>query len=696
MLRNKIYYRLKPFIPASVRMAMRKKFAGWIRTRTRDVWPIIPGSEHPPRNWPGWPGNKKFAFVLSHDVEGPTGLNRCRKLMQLEMELGVRSSFNFIPEGSYRVPRELREELTRNGFEVGVHDFQHDGHLFASRREFARKAAHINHYISEWGAAGFRSGFMLHNLDWLHDLDIRYDASTFDTDPFEPQPEGRHTIFPFWVPSPQRQKRNGAGHKHGYVEMPYTLPQDSTLFLLLHERTPEIWMRKVDWIAQHGGMALLDTHPDYMSFDPHSKRSGEFDVKFYREFLQHVIQKHEGSFWKALPREAAAYASQVLEKKPVELSSQTSLAPSLTPSVKVWIDLDNTPHVPFFIPIIRELEKRGHTVVVTARDAFQVCELADRKGLQCLKIGRHYGKNSILKIVGLLWRSSQLLPFYSREKPDIALSHGARSQIFLSNVLGKPTILISDYEFSKTPLLIKPRWEIVPESLPTEGLHSSAQRVRKYSGIKEDVYAPDFKPDPSLVEELALGNEHIIVTVRPPATEAHYHNPESVFLFDDLMARIGATPEVRAVLLPRNYHQEKELRLNHPEWFADNKTIVPSRAVDGLNLLWHSDLVVSGGGTMNREAAALGVPVYSIFRGKLGAVDRRLEQEGRLVIIRTAAEVQTKILFQRRPNSAHLNGEPRTALQDIVNHIEDIVRTEYPRMQRHHQQAGEIVSKLNA
>ncbi|HEU0207757.1 MAG TPA: DUF354 domain-containing protein [Candidatus Udaeobacter sp.] len=675
MLRNKIYYRLKPFIPTALRLAMRKRLAGWTRKRTRNVWPIMPGSERPPRNWPGWPNNKRFALVLTHDVEGPIGLRRCRQLMQLEMELGVRSSFNFIPEGSYRVPSELREELSRNGFEVGVHDFQHDGHLFASRREFARSAAHINHYINEWGAAGFRSGFMLHNLDWLHDLDIQYDASTFDTDPFEPQPDGRHTIFPFWVTSPLR--RPGSGRKGGYIELPYTLPQDSTLFLLLQERTPDIWLRKIDWIAEHGGMALVDTHPDYMSFNGSSRRGGEFDVNLYRHFLKYVLEKHKESCWKALPRDVADYAFKTLERERIEVSPQVSPPESSTPLVKVWIDLDNTPHVPFFIPIIRELEKRGHRVVVTARDAFQVSELADRKGLRCQKIGRHYGKNSILKVAGLLWRSSQLIPFYRREKPDISLSHGARSQLFLSNLLRKPTILISDYEFAKTPILVKPRWEIVPESLPDDGLHSKASRVRKYSGIKEDVYAPEFEPDPNLLQELGLNPDHLIITVRPPADEAHYHNPESELLLNELMRRICETQDVQAVLLPRNESQEKALRLRHASWFTNGKTLVPSRAVDGLNLLWHSDLVVSGGGTMNREAAAIGVPVYSIFRGKIGAVDRRLEQEGRLVLIRTGAEVHTKIIFRRRDKSAYRSGDPRLALVDIVNHIEEIVRTEY-------------------
>jgi predicted glycosyltransferase len=592
------------------------------------------------------------------------------------MELGFRSSFNFIPEGSYRVPHDLREELVRHGFEIGVHDFRHDGHLFGSRREFARNAAHINHYLNDWGATGFRSGFMLHNLDWLHDLDIRYDASTFDTDPFEPQPEGRHTIFPFWVAA---SEPNGAhprnGGKFGYVELPYTLPQDSTLFLLLNEQGPDIWLRKLDWIAEHGGMALIDTHPDYMSFHGGMRR-GEFDIAFYRDLLRHVAECYGASAWTALPRRVAEHAAHVLQ--PQEPAFRETLPPMLTsvPRKKIWIDLDNTPHVPFFIPIIRELETRGHKVVVTARDAFQVCELAEKKQLSCLKVGRHYGKHTVLKIFGMVWRSLQLLPFYWREKPDVALSHGARSQLFLSNVMRRVTILISDYEFSKTPLLMTPRWEIVPATLPSEGLHSESGRVRKYQGIKEDVYAPDFQPDPTLFDELGLNASFLIVTVRPPANEAHYHNPESEVLLDHLMSRICQTPGVQAILLPRNTQQKHLLQTLHPEWFANGKCIVPERAVDGLNLLWYSDLVVSGGGTMNREAAAIGVPVYSIFRGKIGAVDRRLEQEGRLVIVRSTAEVDTKIVFQRRGKDHSPNGEPRQALRDIVGHIEEIIRIE--------------------
>ena len=344
---------------------------------------------------------------------------------------------------------------------------------------------------------------------------------------------------------------------------------------------------------------------------------------------------------------------------------------------KIWIDLENTPHIPFFKPIIRELEERGYTVVLTARDAFQVCELADKFGLPYKKIGRHYGKNRILKAWGLAWRSLQLLGFVLKERPIMGLNHGARAQIVICNLFRIPTVMIMDYEHSKTPAIVAPRWEIVPEVLLSENLHAkSKERIRKYRGIKEDVYAPEFKPDATLSKQLNLGDKDIIVTVRPPATEAHYHNHESETFFIEFMERVIHTPDVKAVLLPRNKAQESHIRTNWPRWFEGEKVMVPKQAVDGLNLLWHSDLVVSGGGTMNREAAALGIPVYSIFRGKSGAVDRHLQKEGKMVLIETSADVENKILLQRRDRKAAANGGGRNALSDIVREVEGIVRAD--------------------
>lgn len=308
MYRNRIYYFLKPAVPIALRLAVRRWLARRQLPTVGNVWPIAPGSEQPPKNWLGWPHGKRFACVLTHDVEGQDGLNKCPRLMEIEKSLGFRSSFNFIPEGDYRVPPELREELTRNGFEVGVHDLKHDGQLYRSRRHFTANAERINGYLQEWNAAGFRSGFMLHNLNWLHDLKIQYDASTFDTDPFEPQPDSRNTIFPFWVSNGNR----------GYAELPYTLPQDSTLFLLLQKSDPEIWIRKVDWIAEKGGMALLNVHPDYIQFPGERVSDRKFPVEHYVQFLQHVRARYAEAMWQTLPRKMAefvAYAKPALRRR---------------------------------------------------------------------------------------------------------------------------------------------------------------------------------------------------------------------------------------------------------------------------------------------------------------------------------------------------------------------------------------------
>lgn len=344
----------------------------------------------------------------------------------------------------------------------------------------------------------------------------------------------------------------------------------------------------------------------------------------------------------------------------------------------IWIDLDNTPHVPFFRPIIRELQAHGRTVSVTAREAFQVCELADLFGLHYVKIGRHQGKNPLLKILGLIWRSLQLLPFVIRNRPAIALSHGSRSQIFLCNILRIPTVMIMDYEHAQTPFLLRPRWEIVPVALSHERLQCQTQeRVLTYEGIKEDVYAPEFQPDDTLPATLGIDTSRIVVTVRPPATEAHYHNQESDSLFIEFMNVARSNGNVQVILLPRNKNQERRLKTDWPEWFDDWFVIVPTVAVDGLNLLWHSDLVVSGGGTMNREAAALGIPVYSIFRGPTGSVDRQLQREGRLVLIEDVAEVKEKIVLRRRDNKTR-SGAPtaRPALSTILNQIDLIMERE--------------------
>lgn len=304
MPRPRFYYGLKPYVPRRLRLALRRVSARKKRAEYESTWPIDELAGRLPPAWPGWPEQKQFAFVITHDVEGPEGLAKCRQLAELEMQLGFRSSFNFIPEGTYKVPLELIRWLTDRGFEVGVHDLHHDGKLYESRETFRAKAKRINHYLKEWGVSGFRSGFMLHELDWIHDLEIKYDSSTFDTDPFEPQPDATGTIFPFWMPRRfEIEPPNGvpAGTSKGYLELPYTLPQDSTLFLVLQEKGPEIWLGKLNWIAERRGMALINVHPDYMCFDGEKGSSRTFPVEYYTSFLSHLKNTYQEKYWHSLP-----------------------------------------------------------------------------------------------------------------------------------------------------------------------------------------------------------------------------------------------------------------------------------------------------------------------------------------------------------------------------------------------------------
>jgi predicted glycosyltransferase len=675
-----VYYFIKPAIPRWVQLRVRRKVAFHKREAQKSVWPIDPGAALKPEGWRAWPGDMDFAFVLQHDVDSKTGLEKCLKLAELEASLGFRSSYNFVPE-DYYTPAEIRRELAESGFEIGVHGLNHDGKTFRDARMFRRRAPKIRYYLKDWASVGYTSPSMLRNLGFMAELGIEHGCSTFDTDPFEPHSDGFRTIFPFIVGDEARAK--------SYVELPYTLPQDHCLFIVQREKDINIWQKKLDWIATNGGMALMNSHPDYMNFGGESLSREEYPVGLYREFLDYVRTRYAGRFWHAIPRDLARYwrstgavnNTQVCRKlgetyiplKPVPAGLITGARPA---KAKIWIDLDNTPHVPFFKPIIRELECRGHSVVITARDAFQVCELATAEGLPFTRIGHHYGKNRLKKIIGLLKRSQQLYAFCRKERPDIAVSHGARSQLLLAALLGIPRIALGDYEHARGIPFSRENWLIVPEAISPEMLSARFSTVRQYPGLKEDVYVPDFVPNPGLLDELDLKGDEIVVTVRPPADEAHYYRPESGLMFVELMDRLLGVPNLRIVMLPRNKNQEDLMREKYPSWFAGPKVVIPKRAVNGLNLLWYSDLAVSGGGTMNREAAAMNVPVYSIFRGESGAVDRRLESEGRLVMIRTAEEIWTKILIEHRSRPLLPASAPRPALRKIVDHIENIIEIE--------------------
>ena len=222
--------------------------------------------------------------------------------MRLEEKYGFRSSFNFVPE-RYVVSASWRKELKSRGFEVGAHGLNHDGKLYSSLAVFEERAARINRYLASWEAVGFRSPAMHHNLGWIGALEVEYDLSTFDTDPFEAQPDGVGTIFPFVVES-RRYERS-------YVELPYTLAQDFTLFCLMREKTSRIWQHKLDWVAERGGMVLINVHPDYVRFDSKGLSREQFDPQRYRDILGYLRDRYAGQYWHALPRDVARWVRSI-------------------------------------------------------------------------------------------------------------------------------------------------------------------------------------------------------------------------------------------------------------------------------------------------------------------------------------------------------------------------------------------------
>jgi len=237
--------------------------------------------------------------VLTHDVELQSGVSHCEYLASLEEKRGLRSAFGFVPL-RYSTPDRLRCELANRGHEIMVHDLYHDGKLFRNWRKFSGRRAAVNEFLRRWDTRGFSSGSMYHNLPWISQLNIDYSISTYDVDPFEPQACGSGRIFPYWVQPPNQEAP-------GFVEMPYTLPQDFTLFVLLREQSNATWRRKLDWIAAKGGMALIKTHPDYMVFPKEAGRIDGYPVGLYTDLLDYITARYGDEAWFAQPSEVARY-----------------------------------------------------------------------------------------------------------------------------------------------------------------------------------------------------------------------------------------------------------------------------------------------------------------------------------------------------------------------------------------------------
>jgi uncharacterized protein len=304
--------------------------------------------------------------------------------------------------------------------------------------------------------------------------------------------------------------------------------------------------------------------------------------------------------------------------------------------MRVWIDLTNSPHVLVMRPVIELLREDGHEVRVTARDFAQTLQLLERFEIDHTAIGRHRGERLADKALGLAGRSAALVRWARQDsrssaRPfDIALGHGSNDVSVASRLLGIPCSTMFDYEWAAVQHHVNCRLAravVVPDAIPPERLdrYGAGGKVHSYEGLKEEYYLSDFEPDPAVIERLGLDRARSIVVVRTPPEVSLYHRFEND-LFANVLARLreaAGSDGVQSVVLPRTDSQRAELR-------GVAGFTVPERAIDAQSLIALADLVVSAGGTMNREAVALGTPVYTTFEGRLGAVDERLIAEGRL------------------------------------------------------------------
>jgi predicted glycosyltransferase len=310
--------------------------------------------------------------------------------------------------------------------------------------------------------------------------------------------------------------------------------------------------------------------------------------------------------------------------------------------VRIWVDLTNSPHVLVMRPIIAVLRERGHEVQVTARDFAQTLALCERFGIEHTAVGHHRGGRLGAKAAGLFERSAALARWARGRSFDLALGHGSNDVTVAASLLRIPSSTTFDYEWAAVQHTVNCRLAravVVPDVIPPERLarYGARDKLHRYPGLKEEYYLADFEPHADVLLGLGIDPERAIAVVRTPPVVSLYHRFEND-LFGAVLDRLRGT---QTVVLPRTPAQRAELA-------RDGGFIVPEGAVDAQSLIAYADLVVSAGGTMNREAVALGTPVFSVFEGRLGAVDERLIAEGRLRRLRDASEVE----LTRRPLAA--------------------------------------------
>jgi uncharacterized protein len=314
--------------------------------------------------------------------------------------------------------------------------------------------------------------------------------------------------------------------------------------------------------------------------------------------------------------------------------------------MNVWVDCTAAAHPLVLRPIIERLEAMGHTVDVTAREYGQTLGILERLGIPYTAVSRHGGASALGKARALAGRSSALARRAWGQRYDLAIAHGSVDLAVVCATFRIPSVQMQDYEFAGLQRRISfrvARRVMVPEAIPVERLAKVGAPERKlfrYPGLKEDYYLADFEPDPAVLEQLGLERERVIVVVRPPPETSEYHEANPVH--ERVLDRLAAEPGTQTVAIPRTPEQAAALQRRATGGEGQGKLVVPREAVDAQSLIAYADLVVSAGGTMNREAVALGTPVYTTFAGRMGGVDEGLIAEGRLRVLGDPSELELR------------------------------------------------------
>jgi len=335
--------------------------------------------------------------------------------------------------------------------------------------------------------------------------------------------------------------------------------------------------------------------------------------------------------------------------------------------MRIWFDADNAPHVLIMRPLVEELRRRGHEVHFTARDRASTCELMDLYALPYTRVAGEYGSGMTGKVAGTLGRALQLARAMRGWRADVSFGHGSRALPIASRLLGVPSVTMYDYEWVSPAIFnLCCRSILLPAAIDAQRCREAgirADRVRGFPGYKEELYLASSRFDPAVAGELGLRDDKVRVLLRPPATTAHYHNPEAELILDELLTMLAESPDVQLVYLARGREQMSFLEKHR---FA--AVVVPQKVYDGPTMVAEMDLVAGGGGTMTREAAVLGVPSVSFFRGRMGRVDEALERDGRLTMLRSVSEVRTKVRPAKKPGPVAPRGN-----RELVSAIVDAI-----------------------